>query len=156
MLPNNYLMALNRLRNLEKRLQRNVEIAKAYQDTMSKHLEKRYIKQVDCTENEGATWYLPRFAVVKRDRSSTKIRIVFDASARYHDVALNDIVFQGPKLQCELFDVLVRFRRYPVAVMCDISEMYLRIELSPEDRSHHRFLWRDMNVDQKPKVYEFN
>ena len=43
-----------------------------------------------------------------------------------------------------------------VAVMCDMSEMYLRTELSLEDRSHHRFLWRDMNVDQKPKVYEFN
>jgi len=65
---------------------------------------------------------------------------VFDGSARYHDVALNDVVFQGPKLQCELFDVLLRFRRYPVAVMCDISEMSLKIELSPEDRSRHRFL----------------
>ena len=108
---------------MEKRLQRNIEIAKAYQDTISKHLEKRYIKQVDCTENEGATWYLPRFAVVKRDRSTTKICIVFDASARYHDVALNDVVFQGPKLQCELFGALLRFRRYTVAVMCDISEM---------------------------------
>ena len=82
--------------------------------------------------------------------------IVFDASARYHDVALDDVVFHGPKLQRELFDVLLQFRRYPVAVMCDISEMYLRIELAPEDRSCHRFLWRDMNVDQKPTVYEFN
>jgi len=80
---------------------------------------------------------------------------VFDASARYHNVALNDVAFQGPKLQCELFDVLFRFRKYPVAVMCDISEMHLRIELSPEDRSRHRFLWRDMNVDQKPKVHEW-
>ena len=99
---------------------------------------------------------VPHFAVVKRDRSTIKIPIVFDTSARYHDVALNDVVFQGPKLQCELFDVLLRFRRYPVAVIRDISKMYLRIELSPEDSSHHRFLWRDMNVDQKSKVYEFN
>jgi len=50
MLPNNYLMALNRLRNFKKCLQRNVEIAKAYQNTISKHFEKRYIKQVGIKE----------------------------------------------------------------------------------------------------------
>ena len=123
----------------------NSEIAKTYQDTISKHLEKGYINKL----NVGAT-------VVKQDSSTTKTLIAFDASARYHDVALNDIAFQGPKLQHELFDVLLRFRRYPVAVMCNISKMYLRIELAPEDRSCYRFLWRDMNVDQKPTVYEFN
>ena len=96
----------------------------------------------------GAMWYLPHFAVVKQDRSTTKVRIVFNAATRYHGVSLNDVVFQGPKLQHDLFDVLLRFRRYPVAVMCDISEMYLRIELIPEDRPYHRFLWRDMNTDQ--------
>ena len=94
--------------------------------------------------------------MVKQDRSTTKVRVVFDAATRYHGVSLNDVVFQGPKLQHDLFDVLLRFRRYPVAVMCDISEMYLRIELIPEDRPYHRFLWRDMNTDQRPTVYEFN
>ena len=43
----NYSMVLNRLRNLEKRLQRNSEIAKTYQDTISKHFEKGYIKPVE-------------------------------------------------------------------------------------------------------------
>ena len=100
-------------------------------------------------------WYLPHFAVVKRDSSTTIVRILFDAATRYHGVSLNDAVFQGPKLR-HLFDVLLRFRRYLVAVMCDILEMYLRIELIAEDRPYHRFLWRDMKVDQKPSVYEFN
>ena len=106
-------MALNRLNNLEKRLQRSSEIAMEYQATMNRHLEKGYIRQVECPEKQGAMWYLPHFAVVKRDRSTTKVRIVFDAAARYHGVSLNDVVFQGPKLQRDLFDVLLRFRRYP-------------------------------------------
>jgi len=84
---------------------------------------------------------------VKEDRSTTKLRIVFDAAARYHGVSLNDVIFQGTGLQG---DILLHFRRYPVAVICDILEMYLRIELTPEDRSYLRFLWRSMNVDQKP------
>ncbi len=49
-------------------------------------------------------------------------------------VSLNDTIHQGPKLQRELFDVLLRFRRYPVAIVCEIAEMYLRIGISPEDK----------------------
>ena len=51
------------------------------------------------------------------------------------------MIYQGPKLQRQLFDVLLRFRRYPVAIACDISEMYLKIRLCPQDKSCHRFLW---------------
>ena len=40
--------------------------------------------------------------------------------------------------------------------MCDIAEMYLRVQLHPSDRAYHRFLWRDMNIEQKPIEYEFN
>jgi len=38
-------------------------------------------------------------------------------------------------LQNNLFDVLLRFRRYPVALACDVAEMYLRVELDPKDRT---------------------
>ena len=40
--------------------------------------------------------------------------------------------------------------------MCDIAEVYLRVQLHPTDRSYHYFLWRDMNTKQKPLKYEFN
>ena len=40
--------------------------------------------------------------------------------------------------------------------MCDIAEMYLRVQLHPSDRAYHRFLWRDMNIEQKPLEHEFN
>ena len=84
------------------------------------------------------------------------MRIVFDASTRYNGTALNDVIYQGPKLQNDLFNVLLCFRRYPVALMCDIAEMYLRVQLYPSDRAYHCFLWRDMNIEQKPLEYEFN
>ena len=38
-------------------------------------------------------------------------------------VSLNDVIHQGPKLQQDLFDVLLRFRQCQVAVVCDIAEM---------------------------------
>ena len=94
--------------------------------------------------------------MVKKDRSTTKIRIAFDASARHNGIALNDVICQVPKLQNDLLNVLLQFRRYPIALVCDIAEMYLRVQLYPKDRSYHHFLWRDVNIEQKPLEYEFN
>ena len=69
---------------------------------------------------------------------------------------MNHIIHWGPKLQTDLFIALLRFRRYPVALVCDIAEMYLRIWLSPEDRPYHRFLWRNLDSGKPPCEYEFN
>jgi len=157
-LPNNMEMAEKRLQNLERRLSRQPEVAKEYAKNIEGHLEKGYITKLPQVEDEESTvkWYLPHFLVVKKDRSTTKVCIIFDASARYNGFALNDVIFQGPELQINLFDVLLRFRRYPVALTGDIAEMYLRVELDPKDRACHQFLWRDMNMKQKPDKYEFN
>ena len=46
-------------------------------------------------------------------------------------------------MQNDLFDVLIRFQRYIVALSCD-------------DMACHQFLWRDMSMKQKPEEYEFN
>ena len=61
---------------------------------------------------------------MRPDRTTTKTRIVFFSSARYQGVSLNDVICQGPKLQRDLFHVLLRFRKNPVALACDIAEMY--------------------------------
>ena len=81
---------------------------------------------------------------------------MFDASAKYEGMSLNDANYQGPKLQHNLFDVLLRFRRQPVAVVCDIAEMYLRIGIATEDKPYHRFLWRGIDTNRQPDIYEFD
>ena len=55
----------------------------------------------------------------------------------------------------ELFDVLVRFRRNPIGLACDIREMYLRIEIEEKDRPYFRILWRDNETNREPDEYEF-
>ena len=67
--------------------------------------------------------------MLRPDKSTTKTRIVFDASAKFNDVSLNEIVLQGPKLQNDLFAVLLWLHCEPIALMCDIEEMYLQIKL---------------------------
>ena len=97
-----------------------------------------------------------KFPPHARKTSGTQGSIVFDASAKFEGVSLNDAIYQGPKLQRELTDVLLRFRRNPVALMCDIAEMYLRIEVAPKDRPYQRFLLRTLNQERAPDEYEFN
>jgi len=52
-------------------------------------------------------WYLPHLAVVKQDRSTTKLLIEINAAVRYYGVSLNDVASQGPYLQSDIFDALL-------------------------------------------------
>ena len=124
-LPDNYRMVLQRLQNTEKRLQKSPVIARAYSDIIDQYIAKGYVRKVQKSEQSTSKWYLPHFPVLRPDRDTTKTRIFFDASAKYEGISLNDRIHQGPKLQRDLFDVLLQFIPFPVAVVCDIAEMYL-------------------------------
>ena len=69
---------------------------------------------------------------------------------------MNDIMYTGPKLERELVEVLVRFRRFPVALVCDVAQMYLYISIAPKAQQYHRFLCKDLNQNKVPDHYEFN
>ena len=62
----------------------------------------------------------------------------------------------GPKLQNDLFAVLLRQHREPVVVMCDVKEMHLQIQLQPEDQPCHRSLWQNLEIDKEPDTFEFD
>ena len=151
-----YAMARNRLNNTEKGLVRRPEVGKEYCRTIEKYIEKGYVvKKENRPSKEEVSWYLPHFPVVRQDKETTKVRIVFDASAKCQGISLNDMIDPGPKLQSDLFSILVNFRKHEIALVCDISEMYLQIELFEADRRLHRFLWRNLESDRDPDVYEF-
>ncbi len=60
---------------------------------------------------------------------------------------------KGPKLQPDLVQVLIRFRSRKVALMADIKKMFLQIQLKRKDQNSHRFLWRDLEINEKPKKH---
>ena len=155
-LPINYGMALHSLENTEKRLKRSPDVAATYSQCIEQYIEKGYVRKVLVHEQSRSKWYLPHFPVIRLDKDTTKTRIVFDASAGCGGVSLNDVIHQGPKLQRDLFDVFLHFRRFPVALVCDIAEMYLRIGIAAEDKPYHRFLWRGIDQSRQPDVYEFD
>ena len=79
----------------------------------------------DLEKLEQETFYLPMHAVRKESSSTTKIRVVFDASAKSSaSVSLNDTLLVGPTVHSPLIDVLLQFRFHRVALTTNVSRMY--------------------------------
>lgn len=83
-LPDNYELSLIRLNSLVRRLRKEPPILKEYNQVFEDQLRERIIERVDDTEEQppGNTHYLPHQAVIRRDALTTKLRVIFDASAK--------------------------------------------------------------------------
>ena len=80
-------------------------------------------------------------AVCKQSSTTTKLRVVFAASAKSSaGTSLNDTLMARPTLHSPLINVLLQFRYHAVAITADISKMYRAIELVPSDKDYYRFL----------------
>ncbi|XP_013390867.1 uncharacterized protein LOC106159196 [Lingula anatina] len=140
-----------RLNNTSRKLAKTPTLEKQYHGVFSEYLENGFIEQVEDIPNVSElphpVYYMPHRPVIKEGSASTKIRPVFDASSKgYNGISLNDCLEAGPSLIPNLIEILIRFRRWPVAVCADIIKAFLQIQVKPEDRDVHRFLWNDMGT----------
>ena len=87
--------------------------------------------------------YIPHHAVVTPDRKTTKVRIVYDASAKAKKgcKSLNECLYRGPVILEDLCGLLLRFRTHKVALTADIEKAFLQFGLQPADRDVTKFLW---------------
>ena len=156
-LVSNRPLAERRPHQIERKLAKDEKIATAHQQVIDEYLQKNYIRPIPPTEEKSKSeWLLPHFPVIRPDRATTKVRIVFDASATYQGRSLNKETLPGPKLKVSnIFDILVRFRKELIALAGDVSQMYHQLVLQPVDRPYNRFLWRDLNPSRQPDTYEF-
>ena len=81
---------------------------------------------------------------MRTQAQSTKLRVVYDASARENpqEPSLNDCLYAGPPLQNRLWNVLVRMRFHPVAVTGDIKQAFLQVRIRKAERDSLRFHWK--------------
>ena len=68
--------------------------------------------------------YLPHRAVIKEQRETTKIRVVFDASCGINGPSLNECLYSGPNMLGKIFDILLRFRLNRIAFTADIKQAF--------------------------------
>ena len=110
------------------------------------HAEPVPVSALDKAENE--VFYLPVHVVRNVSSTTTKVRAVFDASAKTTSgVSLNEMFLVGPTVHPPLVDVLLRFRMHRVALITDVSKMYRAVELPDADKDLHRFVWRSSPQD---------
>ena len=103
-------------------------------------------------KNPTRIHYLPHHAVIRQEKETTKVRIVYDASARAQGPSLNDCLHTGPKFNQNILEIFLRFRSFPVAWTADIEKAFLMIAMSPDDRDALRFLWVDNPSSDNPNI----
>ena len=111
-LPDNFELSKKRLLRLKTRLDKNEDLKSRYDEVIKEQLKCGVIEEVRDNGLPGSVTYLPHREVIREDKLSTKIRVVFDASAKIgNNVSLNEILYKGPTLSTELFDLLLKLRK---------------------------------------------
>ena len=161
-LPQNYHLAVGRLRSMSQKLSRSPELLEQYNKIIQEQLSKGIIEKVTRDSEEGPIkHYVPHHPVITPSKSTTKVRIVYDASAktRKGEQSLNDCLYRGPVILPDLYGLLLRFRMSPVGIIADIEKAFLNVGLQVADRDVTRFLWlRDptnINLDNNLQIYRF-
>ncbi|XP_037931191.1 uncharacterized protein LOC119666002 [Teleopsis dalmanni] len=135
-------MSMNRFFSLERRLLKNSELKKMYVDFMREYEHLGHMEKINQDDIMHPHYILPHHCVIKADSTTTKLRVVFDASARTSTgVSLNDIMHNGPVVQTELSSILLRFRK-PRFVFTT-EKMYRQILIDPRNEYLQIIIWRE-------------
>lgn len=136
-------MAMKRFFHLERRLAKDHALAKEYKAFMREYVELGHMKKVNVASKEPS-YYLPHHAVVKADSMTTKVRVVFDGSApSTSGLSLNDILHRGPKIQADIFEIILRFRIHATVITADVAKMYRQVYVHPSDHDLQRICYRE-------------
>ena len=120
---------------------------KAYDNVIHYQLEKGIIEKAKEASADGPKHCLPHHPVINPLKPTTKLRIVYDASAktRKDNKSLNECLYRGPVLLNDLCGLLTRFRLNHIAIVADIEKAFLQIGLQPDQRDVTRFVWMKYN-----------
>ncbi|XP_076299336.1 uncharacterized protein LOC143218181 [Lasioglossum baleicum] len=133
-LGNSYNSALKRFYSLERRLQSNTELREQYTEFLTEYENLGHMTEIKDKDCKDVGCYLPHHPVIKTSSLTTKVRVVFDASAKT-DTA--------------------RFRKYEYVVTADIEKMFRQILVHPDDANYQKILWRK-NQKEAVKSYRLN
>lgn len=110
--------------------------------------------EIGTTTDEDGAFYLPHHCVIKPSSTTTKLRVVFDGSAKSSSgISINDALIPGPIVQNDLVAILLNFRCFRYVVTLDVPKMFRQIGVQSADRKYQRIVWRDSS-DQPLKNFE--
>ncbi|XP_066600077.1 uncharacterized protein [Prorops nasuta] len=132
-LGDSYSIALRRLFALERRFERDNDLRIEYSKVINEYINLGHMSRV--LDNQTGGYYMPHHAVINPTKTTSKLGVVFDASAKSKSgKSLNEVLMVGPTIQDLIVEHLLRFRCYKFVITADIEKMYRQILVHEDDR----------------------
>ncbi|GFW62734.1 integrase catalytic domain-containing protein [Trichonephila clavipes] len=142
-------IALRRLNALWTRLIKDSQYLKLYTDFIHEYEQLGHMKEI-VTENDNSdiTHYMPHHGVLRPEKSTTKLRVVFNATnPTSNGLSLNSIQYNGGLAQNDLFTIMIKFKEHPYAFTADVKMMYRMILIHESQQPLLRILWKESPED---------
>lgn len=148
-------IAERRFLSLERRLERDPATKEAYHKFMDEYLTLGHMELVsEPVDYRKPHCYLPHHPVFKQSSTTTKVRVVYDASCKTSSgYSVNETMLVGPVVQPDLLSTLLKFRFQAIALVADVEKMYRQVLVHPDDRPLQRIVWR-FNPTDPISTYE--
>ena len=123
------MASTKRVENVERKLRRKEPLKIEYEKIIHEQLEQGIVEKAPEQPTCPSVFYMPHKPVVREETTTTKVRVVFSASAKPHPLAnsVNECMYTDPPLQPLL--------------LADRKKAFLQIEIKEEDRDAFRFVF---------------
>ncbi|XP_055308472.1 uncharacterized protein LOC129572529, partial [Sitodiplosis mosellana] len=139
-------IAERRYKSLQRRFAKNPDFKIKYDAVLEEYLSLGHMQKVN--DSPSFQYFLPHHGVLKESSTTTKVRSVFDGSAKTSTgISLNDCLCVGPVIQPELFDILIDWRKFEFAFSADIEKMYRMVYVNPKHANLQSILWHRPGTD---------
>uniref|UniRef100_A0A914PPY8 Integrase catalytic domain-containing protein n=1 Tax=Panagrolaimus davidi TaxID=227884 RepID=A0A914PPY8_9BILA len=142
-LPSNAGLSIARLKSTWKKLQQDPDLLKQYSASMDDQNQRGTTEIAPKVPQGSIVHYLSHHAVVNDQKATTKLRVVFDGSAKSstQQPSLNECLYRGPIDMPEIPGLLLRIRAAKIMLTGDIEKAFHQIYLNEADRDAVRFFW---------------
>ncbi|XP_037930865.1 uncharacterized protein LOC119665702 [Teleopsis dalmanni] len=127
-----------------------------YSEFMNEYVSLGHMSNIKAVDFSKPHYFIPHHCVLRPQSLTTKLRVVFDASAKTcSKYSLNDTLMVGPTIQQDLITTLMAFRLHKYALTADIAKMYRQFLMDKRDRWFQLVLWRD-NPHADLQIFQLN
>ncbi|GFV38254.1 integrase catalytic domain-containing protein [Trichonephila clavipes] len=142
-------IALKRLNALWTRLIRDPRYLNLYIDFIHEYEQLGRMKEVVAeNDNSEIAYYMPHHGILRPEKSTTKLRVVFNATnPTSNGLSLNSIQYNGGLVKNYLFTIMIKYREHPYAFTADVKMMYRMILIHESQQPLLRILWKESPED---------
>ncbi|GFX49469.1 integrase catalytic domain-containing protein [Trichonephila clavipes] len=114
-----------------------------YKEFMNEYELLSHIEEIKNETLDKINYYIPHHSVYKPEKTSTPLRVFFDASAKTTSAfSLNSILLNGGIIQQDLFSIVSIFRKHEYAFSADIKNVHLIGPIVTKAKIFVQELWR--------------